>query len=378
MGRLSSARERRQGTATHVNTGLIGSAAVAAVCVSVPFFPSAAPAISGAALAAATPAIIPALTERHLTNFRQLTSGGENAEAYFSADGQRLIYQSTRPEYPCDQIYTIKTDGTDVRRVSTGTGRTTCGYFYPGGREILFASTHERSLECPPRPSYARGYVWPIYESYDIYRAEANGSNLTPLTRTPGYDAEATIAPDGLIVFTSVRDGDMEIYSMKADGSDVRRLTNRPGPDGGPFFSWDGRRIVFRGREPGPGAELDDYRALLKEGLWRPTELELFVMDRDGGSLRQVTKLGGANFAPFFASDGRRIIFSSNHKTPRSRNFDLYLVNLDGTGLEQVTTHAEFDGFPMFSPDGTRLVFASNRGAARPGDTNVFIADWVD
>ena len=319
----------------------------------------------------------PANTEKRLTNLRQLTSGGENAEAYFSADGARLIYQSTRPEYPCDQIYTMQVDGTDVRRVSTGTGRTTCGYFYPGEGGILFASTHERSTECPPRPSYARGYVWPVYEGYDIYRADRDGSNLKPLTRTPGYDAEATIAPDGLIVFTSVRDGDMEIYSMAGDGSNVRRLTNRPGPDGGPFFSYDGRRIVFRGREPGPGAELDDYRSLLKEGLWRPTELELFVMDRDGSNLRQVTKLGGANFAPSWHPDGKRLVFASNIHDAKGRNFDLYLINVDGTGLERITFNETFDGFPMFSPDGKRLVFASNRGAKTQGETNVFIADWV-
>jgi TolB protein len=319
----------------------------------------------------------PAGTERHLRNIKQLTSGGENAEAYFSADGTRLIYQSTRPEYPCDQIYTMKIDGTDVKRVSTGTGRTTCGYYYPGGKQLLFASTHETSRECPPKPSYARGYVWPIYPGYDIYRAEADGSKLTPLTRTPGYDAEATIAPDGLIVFTSVRDGDMEIYSMKADGSDVRRLTTRPGPDGGPFFSWDGKRVAFRGRPLQPGAEMDEYVSLLKEGLWRPTSLELFVMDRDGKNLSQVTKLGGANFAPSWHPDGKRLIFASNHRDPKGRNFDIYLINLDGTGLEQVTFNDTFDGFPMFSPDGQHLVFASNRQAKTEGETNVFIADWV-
>jgi TolB protein len=315
--------------------------------------------------------------ERHLANVRQLTQGGENAEAYFSSDGSRLIYQSTRADYPCDQIFTMKIDGTDQRRVSTGTGRTTCGYYYPGGRQLLFASTHETSRECPPRPSFARGYVWPIYPGYDIYRADADGTNLTPLTRTPGYDAEATIAPDGLIVFTSVRDGDMEIYSMKPDGSDVRRLTNRPGPDGGPFFSFDGQRIAFRGRPLAPGAELDDYRALLKEGLWRPTELELFIMDRDGSNLQQVTRLGGANFAPSWHADGKRLIFASNTHDPKGRNFDLYLINTDGTGLERVTFNDTFDGFPMFSPDGTHLAFASNRNAKLEGETNVFIADWV-
>jgi TolB protein len=320
----------------------------------------------------------PAGVERHLRNVRQLTEGGENAEAYFSQDGTRLIYQSTRPEYPCDQIYSMKIDGTDKRRVSTGTGRTTCGYYYPGGKQILFASTHETSAACPPRPSYEKGYVWPIYAGYDIYRAEADGSKLTPLTRTPGYDAEATIAPDGLIVFTSVRDGDMDIYSMKADGSGVRRLTDRPGPDGGPFFSWDGKRVAFRGRPLTAGQELDEYRALLKEGLWRPTQLELFVMDRDGRNLSQVTHLGGANFAPSWHPDGKRLIFASNIHDPKGRNFDAYLVNLDGSGLERVTFGEAFDGFPMFSPDGKRLVFASNRNARSEGETNVFIADWVE
>ena len=324
------------------------------------------------------PANAKASVERHLRNVRQLTEGGENAEAYFSPDGSRLIYQSTRPDYPCDQNYTMRIDGTDKHRVSTGTGRTTCGYYYPGGTAILFASTHEAGPACPPKPSYDKGYVWPIYPGYDIYRAEPDGSRLTPLTRTPGYDAEATIAPDGLIVFTSVRDGDMEIYSMNADGSDVKRLTNRPGPDGGPFFSWDGKLIAFRGRPLPPGAELDDYRALLKNGLWRPTQLELYVMDRDGSNVRQVTRLGAASFAPSWHHDGKRLIFASNYKDPKGRNFDVFSINLDGSGIEQITFNDTFDGFPMFSPDGKHLVFASNRGAKTEGETNVFIADWVE
>jgi Tol biopolymer transport system component len=272
----------------------------------------------------------------------------------------------------------MRTDGTDQRRVSTGTGRTTCGYYYPSGNQLLFASTHEGGSDCPPRPSFERGYVWPIHASYDIYRANADGTNPQPLTRTPGYDAEATIAPDGLITFTSTRDGDMEIYTMKADGADVRRLTNRAGPDGGPFFSHDGKSIVFRGRPLEPGKELDDYRSLLKDGLWRPTSLELFVMDREGRNLRQLTKLGGANFAPSWHPDGKRLIFASNIHDPKGRNFDLYLINLDGTGLERVTFNATFDGFPMFSRDGKRIVFASNRGAKAEGETNVLIADWVE
>jgi Tol biopolymer transport system component len=320
----------------------------------------------------------PAVPEKHLRNVLQLTHGGENAEAYFSPDGQRLIFQSTREGVPCDQIFTMKIDGSAERRVSTGTGRTTCGYFYPDGRDILFASTHETAAACPPKPSFARGYVWPIYDGYEIYRASADGRGLTNLTRSPGYDAEATIAPDGLITFTSVRDGDMEIYSMQSDGSGVRRLTNRSGPDGGPFFSWDGKRIAFRGRQLEKGPEMDDYRSLLKQALWRPTALELFVMDRDGSNLHQVTRLGGANFAPSWHPDGRRLIFASNIGDPKGRDFDLYLINIDGSGLERVTSNTTFDGFPMFSPDGRRLVFASNRNAKAEGETNVFMAEWVD
>ncbi len=315
--------------------------------------------------------------ETHLRNVKKLTAGGENAEAYFSLDGTRLVFQSTAASGGCDQIFSMKIDGTDRRRISTGIGRTTCGYFYPDGQSILFASTHAAGAECPPKPGYERGYVWPIYASYDIYRAKNDGTGLTPLTNTPGYDAEATIAPDGLITFTSTRDGDMEIYTMRSDGSDVKRITNRRGPDGGPFFSWDGQWIAFRGHELGEGPELIDYLSLLKEGLWRPTQLELFVMDRNGGRLRQVTKLGAANFAPSWTPDGKRLIFASNHHNPKGRNFDIFMINLDGTGLEQITFNETFDGFPMFSPDGTKLVFASNREAAREGETNVFIADWV-
>ena len=315
--------------------------------------------------------------ETRLADVRQLTFGGENAEAYFSFDGSQIIFQSTRDGAPCDQIFRMDLDGSNQRMVSTGAGRTTCGYFYPDGESILYASTHLGGADCPPPPSFAQGYVWAIYDSFDIFRAAPDGGGLTRLTDTPGYDAEATVGPDGRIVFTSVRDGDMEIYSMNGDGSDVRRLTHRQGPDGGPFFSPDGSKIVFRGREVPDGEEYDDYRRLLGEGLWRPTAVEVFVMDADGGDVRQVTDFGGASFAPFWHPDGDRIIFSSNLHNPDGRNFDLFMVNLDGSGLERITFDEAFDGFPMFSPDGTKLLFASNRNAAAEGDTNVFIADWV-
>jgi len=331
----------------------------------------------GAAWLAQQPAQGPDVAkEVHLSNVRQLTDGGENAEAYFSFDGADLIFQSTRESGQCDQIYAMKTDGSGLRRVSNGEGRTTCSFFYPDKRRVLYASTHLGGKACPPKPDFSRGYVWPVYDSYDIFSANADGSDRKRLTTTPGYDAEATINRDGRIVFTSVRDGDMEIYAMNGDGSDIRRLTHRPGPDGGPFFSADGKRIVFRGRPLTPGPELTDYMSLLRDGLWRPTSLEIFVMNADGSNLHQVTSLGGANFAPFFTPDGTRIIFASNHHNPRGRDFELYLINTDGSALERVTVNPTFDGFPMFSPDGKHLVFASNRQAKVEGSTNVFMADW--
>ena len=321
--------------------------------------------------------IAPLPGEKHLANLQQLTSGGENAEAYFSFDQKKLIFQSTRSPYECDRIFTMNLDGTGLRMVSTGKGRTTCGYFLPGDTRILYASTHEGSPLCPARPDMSQGYVWALYKDYDIYTARADGHDVKPLTRTPGYDAEATVSPDGKrIVFTSVRDGDLELYSMNLDGSDVRRLTHEKGYDGGAYYSPDSKKIVYRAHHPTEPGDVERYEKLLAQGLIEPRALEIMVMDADGSNKRQVTSNGKANFAPYFHPDGKRIIFASNMHDPRGRNFDLYLINLDGTGLERVTFNETFDGFPMFSRDGSRLVFSSNRHGKRPGETNVFIADW--
>jgi TolB protein len=318
-------------------------------------------------------------TEPRLTNLRMLTHAGQNAEAYFSTDGKQLTFQATWPGInACDQQYIMDVAGRGTRRVSNGQGRTTCGYFLPGNKRVLFASTHANSTACPAPPDMSLGYIWPLDE-YDIYTADTDGSNLRLLLGGPGYDAEATISPDGKkIVFTSVRDGDLEIYTMDLDGSNIRRLTNEPGYDGGAFFSPDSRQIVYRASRPTTPQQIADYERLLKAGLVRPSALELFVMNADGSNKRQVTSNGKANFGPYFHPNGRQIIFSSNMGDARGREFDIYLVNVDGTGVERVTTAPEFDGFPMFSPDGKQLVFASNRGGVKPGDTNIFIADWVD
>ena len=317
--------------------------------------------------------------ERHFGELTMLTDGGENAEAYFSFNGAELILQSTRSPYACDQIFTIPVAGGEPGLVSSGTGRTTCAYFLPGDEQVIYSSTHLGGGDCPPTPDHSRGYVWPIYPSYDIFRASAGGSGLVRLTDTPGYDAEATVSPRGdRIVFTSMRDGDLDIYSMRLDGSDVVRLTDELGYDGGPFFSPDGRRIVYRAHHPTEEAAIEDYRALLADGLIRPSRLEIWVMDADGRNKRQVTELGVASFAPFFHPAGDRIVFSSNYGDPSGREFELYMVRLDGSGLEQITFSPGFDGFPMFAPDGKALVFGSNRHNSRPGETNIFVTAWRD
>lgn len=317
--------------------------------------------------------------EPHLVNIKQLTFGGENAEAYFSFDGKKLIFQSTHPPFPCDQIFTMNLDGSDVRQVSSGKGRTTCSYFFNDGKRVLYSSTEGSSPECPPGPDYSKGYVWSVYEAYEIYTANADGTDVHNLTNSPGYDAEATVSPDGKkIIFTSDRDGDLELYAMDIDGKNVKRLTNSPGYDGGAYFSPDSRQITFRANVIGDQQELDDYRALLKEHMVKPGHLEIFTMDADGANRRQVTYNGHANFCPFFHPDGKRIIFASNMNDPQQRNFDLYLIGVDGKNQEQITFDPSFDGFPMFSPDGRKLVFASNRNGKVKGETNIFIADWAE
>jgi len=317
--------------------------------------------------------------ETHLGNIRQLTFGGNNAESYFSASGKQLIFQrQLQVNAGCDQEYIMNIDGSGVRRVSNGLGRTTCGFFYDGDRRIFYSSTFKNSPDCPPVPDRSHGYVWPVGH-LEIYTSKPDGSDLRPLTDNGAYNAEGTLSPDGkTIIFTSTRDGDLDVYIMNVDGSNVRRITRRVGYDGGAVFSPDGKTIVWRAGYPTTTADSADYLNLLAQHLVRPSRVELWVANVDGSNPRQITHLGGANFAPSFHPDGKRIIFSSNYETPHSGNFDLYLVNLDGTGLTKITTAGTFDGFPMFSPDSRKLVWASNRNFKVEGETNLFIADWIE
>lgn len=316
---------------------------------------------------------------RHLSNLRRLTHTGANAEAYFSADGKWLTFQSTRDGRACDQQYTMRTDGSSLHRISTGTGKTTCGAFFDHDHKIFFASTHSADTACPPRPDPSKGYVWGL-DPFDIYTSHRDGSDLHRLTNYGTYTAEGTLSPDGKrIVFTSLKDGDLELYTMNVDGSDVKRLTHTLGYDGGAWFSPDGKKIVYRAYHPTDSAEVADYKALLAQHIVRPVKMEIWVMNADGTDQHQITHLGGANFAPYFTIDGHRIIFSSNYRHPHgpeAKNFDLYLIDLDGSNLEQVTTDPGFDGFPQFSPNGRQIVWESSRGTTGASDLDIFIADW--
>ncbi len=326
--------------------------------------------------------------EKYFVSMYRLTDGGDNAEAYWSPGQTKLVFQATRDDWnaPCDQIFIydlLVHDGPDATppMMSTGRGRTTCSYFMPDGKSFLYASTHHRMDECPPVPERTPGgpYVWPIYPEYDIFVADLEGNILRQLTDNPGYDAEATVSPKGdLIVFTSMRTGDLELFTMRLDGSDVRQITFDLGYDGGAFFSPDGTQIIFRASRPQTVEEIAQYKGLLAQGLVQPTEMELFVCNVDGSNMRQITNLGNANWAPFFHPSGEKVIFSSNHASERGFPFNLYMIYLDGSGLEQITFDDTFDSFPMFSPDGRYLAFSSNRHNRGTRETNLFVAEWRD
>ncbi len=325
--------------------------------------------------------------EKHFSNVRQLTFGGDNAEAYWSFDDSMLVMQITNEKLSadCDQIFMYEIDKADwcykPKMVSTGKGRTTCSYFLPGDTTFLYASTHLAGDACPPKPEPRADhkYVWPIYDSFDIFVADLKGNIKKQLTNTPGYDAEATVSPKGdKIVFTSLRTGDPELYTMNTDGSDVKQITSGLGYDGGAFFSPDGTKLIFRASRPTTEEEINEYKALLKEGLVMPTKMELFICNTDGSELKQLTNLGKANWAPFFHPSGNKVIFSSNHASEKGYHFNLFMINLDGTGLEQITYDGVFDAFPVFSNNGKHIVFSSNRNNGGTRNTNTFVADWVE
>jgi len=326
--------------------------------------------------------------ENHFKNVRQLTFGGDNAEAYWSFDNSKVVFQSNFEEWGvgCDQIFFIDVENSNLKdskppMISTGLGRTTCPYFLPGDKTFVYASTHQGGEACPEQPERVPGgkYLWPVYSSYDIYIADLDGNILSQLTNETGYDAEATVSAQGdKIVFTSTRSGDLELYVMNIDGSNVVQVTNELGYDGGAFFSPDGKKLVFRSSRPKTEEEIKEYKDLLAQGLVQPTEMEIYIVNIDGSELKQITNLGAANWAPFYHPSGEKIIFSSNHAGSRGFSFNLYMINTDGTGLEQISHDEIFDSFPMFSYDGKKIIFSSNRNNNGTYDTNLFVADWVD
>jgi len=341
-----------------------------------------------AAVTKAADTIIHYPQEKHLKNIQQLTDGGDNAEAYFSFDDSMIAFQAKNTEWnaPCDQIYYFPFSDKDMinhipQLISNGLGRTTCSFFMPGDTTILYASTRSGGDACPPEPKRREDgkYVWPIYPDFDIYVADLQGNIVDTLISGPGYDAEATVSPQGdKIVFTSDRTGDLELYTCNIDGSNIQQLTYELGYDGGAFFSPDGSKLIFRSSRPKTEKEIKEYKELLAEGLVKPTNMELYICNVDGSELTQITHLGKANWAPFFHPSGEKVIFSSNHAGKKGYQFNLYMINLDGTGLEQITFDPVFDAFPMFSYNGKKLIFSSNRNNGGTHNTNLFIADWVE
>ncbi|HEX2532706.1 MAG TPA: hypothetical protein VHK69_03165 [Chitinophagaceae bacterium] len=324
--------------------------------------------------------------ETHFRNVRQLTFGGDNAEAYWSYDGKWIVFQRTsvKDGIPCDQIFAgpVPEEGQpfQYKMVSTGKGRTTCAFFLPDNRHIVYASTQGGGDSCPPVPDrskYGNRYIWPVFASYDLYQASLDGKIVRQLTNTPGYDAEATLSPDGRqMVFTSTRNGDLDLYIMDLPSGKTRQITNTLGYDGGAWFSADGRQLVWRASRPEGADAVKEYRELLADGLVAPTRMEVWVANVDGSNARQVTRLGQANWAPNFTPDGR-ILFCSNHEYPRGFPFNMYLINADGTGLRKISRDRGFDAFPMFSYDGRRLLFSSNRNNGGTRETNIFMAEWI-
>lgn len=313
----------------------------------------------------------------HLTNLKQLTHGGQNAEAYWSPDGKRLIFQSTREPYACDQIFIMNADGSGEKLVSTGKGRTTCGYFLPDNQHIVYASTHEAAAECPTPPDRSKGYVWGVFPGYDIYLATTDGKIEKKITEAPGYDAEATINwKTRKIVYTSLASGDLDLWTMKLDGSGKKQVTTKTGYDGGAVFSRDGKKLLWRANHPSTPETMTRYQDLLKDNLTAPMKMEIIIANADGSNARTLTNFGCASFAPTFTPDGRKILFSSNKHDCDGRKFELYMMNVDGSGVEQVTNFGGFTSFPEFSPDGHTLVFCSDRGAKQRYEFNIFTADW--
>jgi TolB protein len=327
--------------------------------------------------------------EHHFKNLQQLTFGGDNAEAYFSFDSKYIIFQRTNPKegLNCDQIFIGKVpekfgDKFEYKMLSSGKGRTTCGSFTKDGKHIIYASTHLGADTCPPVPDrkkYGNKYIWPLYDSYDIFMADLNGKIVKQLTHSKGYDAEATLSPDGKkMIYTSDKDGDIDLYIMDLATGKEKRITNTLGYDGGAWFSPDGKKIIWRASRPSTPEEVKEYKDLLAENLVAPTHMEVYYANADGTNVKQVTNFGQANWAPAYFPDSKRIIFASNHEYKRGFPFNLYTINEDGTNLQKISRDKGFDAFPMFSPDGKKIIFASNRNNGGTHDTNIFIADWVE
>lgn len=304
-----------------------------------------------------------------IKNVRQLTNEAmglsKAGEAYFSADGKRICFQAFPKGKDDYQIYVMNLDGSGLKMVSTGQGATTCAYFHPTGRTLLFASNHldQRPAVMPEairkkiEASGQSRYTWPFPPGMDMFEYDFSTEKLRRLTNAEGYDAEGSYSPDGrLIVFTSMRDGDQEVYISDADGKNERRITRVKGYDGGPFFSPDGKRIVYRSDRDGNG------------------KMQIFTNNLEGTAEKAITGKDVLHWCPFWHPSGKWLIFTRADHRGRP-NYDLYLLRDDGSRTLRVTTDTAFDGLPVFSPDGRQLMWTSKRGGLE--GAQVFLADFV-
>lgn len=325
-------------------------------------------------------------SEPILSNHKQLTFKGDNGEAYFSPDGKHLIFQSKRDGFECDKIYMMTSDGKDMHMVSTDGGAHTCSYFSKDKDFILYSSTLHDGQDCPEvfKPANPHEYVWPL-RNFEIYKADLDGSNVVALTNNDGYDAEATVHPfEEKIIFSSLRNGDMDIYTMNYEGGDIQRITHDFGYDGAAFYSPDASKIVWRAWYPETDEERAHWQESIENNYVKAVPLEIYVANADGSEKVQLTSNGATNWAPSWHPDGKRIVFASNMDDWNEElgtfghNFELYMIDVDGKNRVRLTHNETFDAFPMFSPDGKKLVYASNRDANNPRATNVYISDFIE
>jgi len=318
-----------------------------------------------------------------IENVKQLSFQGDNGEAYFNSDDSKVIFQSKRNNNNCDKLYIVDINGNNLTEFVANDGAFTCAYFSLDDRYIFFSSTMHLGSECPeiykdPNP---RKYIWPLRD-YEIFRYD-NGA-VKQLTNYSGYNAETTTHPfEEKVIFTSLRDGDINLFEMDYNGENVKQITSEYGYDGGAFYSPNGENIVWRAWYPTSDEEISMWKNNLAKKFIESVPLDIYVAKNDGSEKQRLTSNGATNWAPSWHPDGKHIVFSSNMDDWREdynaygSNFELYMINIATKTLTRLTNNDTFDSFSVFSKNGKKIVFSSNRDAENPRNTNIFIADIV-